>query len=88
MKKTEINKLDKILTDRDISHEMLKAYGGVKIRIPDFNGYRFSILFDKTSRGFSQGLLEVFGNGRGTIIDPIGYLHAEEAMDLMEVIVS
>ena len=86
--KEEINKLDKLLTKRNISHEKTMFTAGADIWIPKFGDYEFRIYCTEQSRGYSQGLLEVNGAGRGVLLEPTGYLHAEEAMELMEVIVA
>lgn len=84
----EINKLDKLLTKHDIPHEKNTFLSGANIWIPKYGDYEFRIYCTEQSRGYSQGLLEVNGAGRGVLLEPTGYLHAEEAMELMEVIVA
>lgn len=83
----EVNKLTKILKKRGIVYEKENYYDGSEIRIADFNGYSFAILCNEKSRGHTQGLLEVTGYGMGREVEQLGYLNAEEVVELMEVLV-
>ena len=82
---TEMSKLRKMLSDAGIEHEyeLLDEEFGYCIKVPDYescaNGEGYSVTSHLASYGGKQGLLEVWERGK----DPVGYLAAEEAFEMI-----
>ena len=85
---TEMDKLDAALTDMRLTHERLKtenggdmiiAYGGVTGM-----KYRFDAICNDMSYGGKQGLIEVMGKWLLDNNDVLGWLTADEVVELVQ----
>lgn len=85
---TEIKKLDSLLKEENIRHELVeKSYAmgdHFELCIPSVNAWQrhtgMSVSINSITYGHAHGLVE-FWDGKG---DPVGYLNAEEALKLIK----
>lgn len=79
---TEILRLDKMLDEKKVEHEIIRFWDGYRIVIP-YNGREIGdIIQHYGSYGNTENLLETMGFDEP---DVIGSLTAEQAMELIEL---
>lgn len=89
LKVVEFHKLEKLLRDKGIGFETEQWHTGFHMCIPSIDiwraeqdPYRISVITCEGSYGYKDGLIEIWAPGQ--MLDPVGYLHAEEAFELIE----
>lgn len=92
---TEFNKLEQVLKKAGILYERVDNVQGTadfvfefhQLRHPEEHGYKWlwDVICNTGSYGSEKGLLELWGKD---IMDPEGYLNAEECLDKIKMILS
>lgn len=82
---TEIEKLNRILTEMNIEHSIHSLDGGYQISVCDENGdCVWDAICTKYSYGYSDGLLEVYGKIVPEKDGVIGFLTADQVIEMMQ----
>lgn len=74
-----ILEVDRLLTEENIPHELLRLMDGWKIAYPKQDGCRFDVVEHRVSYGHESDLMEAYGY---SIDDVEGYLLVDDAMKL------
>ena len=78
-----ILKLEEILTQKNIPHDLIKMFDGWGIFYPDREAPIFDVIEHLYSYGSEKDLLEAMGEG---IIEVEGFLSVEEALKFFEIV--
>lgn len=74
-----ILEVDRLLTEENIPHELLRLMDGWKIAYPKQDGCQFDVIENRGSYGHKSDLMEAYGY---RVVNRKGYLSVDDAMKL------